>query len=194
MNNKQTTNYNEIQGDLIKLTKEGKFDVIVHGNNCFCNMKAGIAVPMAQEFGCDRFPLELKETTYISDMGEMYSMPNNNYGDINKLGQIDYKTVSINTKTGRRLEGYTLPKPDFIISFIVVNAYTQYSPGIHLKPFDYEAMALCMRKMNHIFKGQHIGMPKIGAGLAGGDWERIKQIIQTELTNCTVTVVIYKTN
>jgi len=37
----------------------------------------------------------------------------------------------------------------------------------------------------------HIGLPKIGAGLAGGDWNRIKEIIKTELTDCKVTVVIY---
>jgi len=33
---------------------------------------------------------------------------------------------------------------------------------------------------------------KIGAGLAGGDWNRIKVIIQTELKDMDVTVVIYK--
>jgi O-acetyl-ADP-ribose deacetylase (regulator of RNase III) len=49
-----------------------------------------------------------------------------------------------------------------------------------------------MRKMNHIFKGKHIGMPKIGAGLAGGDWKFIQQIIVRELKDCIVTVVIYK--
>lgn len=32
-----------INGDLIRLAQEGKFDVIVHGCNCFCTMGAGIA-------------------------------------------------------------------------------------------------------------------------------------------------------
>ena len=36
------------------------------------------------------------------------------------------------------------------------------------------------------------GIAAIGAGLAGGDWNRIKAIIQTELKDCDVTVVIYK--
>jgi O-acetyl-ADP-ribose deacetylase (regulator of RNase III) len=49
-----------------------------------------------------------------------------------------------------------------------------------------------MRKINHTFKGKHIGLPKIGAGLAGGDWNRIKTIIQTELKDMKVSVVIYK--
>lgn len=32
-----------IQGDLLKLAQEGKFDVIVHGCNCFHTMGGGIA-------------------------------------------------------------------------------------------------------------------------------------------------------
>jgi O-acetyl-ADP-ribose deacetylase (regulator of RNase III) len=49
-----------------------------------------------------------------------------------------------------------------------------------------------MRKINHIFKGNHIGMPKIGAGLAGGDWDRIEKIIGTALKDCQITIVNYK--
>jgi O-acetyl-ADP-ribose deacetylase (regulator of RNase III) len=59
-------------------------------------------------------------------------------------------------------------------------------------PFDYEAFTICMRKINNIFTGKHIGMPKIGAGLAGGNWNRIEHIINVELRDCTVTVVNYK--
>jgi len=49
-----------------------------------------------------------------------------------------------------------------------------------------------MRKINHVFKGQHIGLPKIGCGLAGGDWNIVKEIIQKELKDCNVIIVIYK--
>ena len=49
-----------------------------------------------------------------------------------------------------------------------------------------------MRKINHMFKGQHIGLPRIGCGLAGGDWDIVRGIIQTELKDCHVTVVNYK--
>jgi O-acetyl-ADP-ribose deacetylase (regulator of RNase III) len=49
-----------------------------------------------------------------------------------------------------------------------------------------------MRKINSIFSGKHIGLPQIGAGLAGGDWNKIKKIIQDELKDCKVTIVIYK--
>ncbi|NCP97670.1 macro domain-containing protein [archaeon] len=40
----------EIQGDLIELALNGKFDVIVHGCNCFCNMGAGIAKTIKEIF------------------------------------------------------------------------------------------------------------------------------------------------
>jgi O-acetyl-ADP-ribose deacetylase (regulator of RNase III) len=153
-------NYQEIEGNLITLAKEGLFDVIAHGCNCFCRMKRGIAPQMAEAFGCDKYPLESHGQT----------------GNIDKLGQINYR--SLFTKGSNRL--------------VVVNAYTQYQWGTESKPFDYEAFTLCMRKINHTFKGKHIGLPQIGSHLAGGDWEIIKEIIKKEFKDCTVTVVIYK--
>ncbi len=184
--------YTEIKGDLIELAKQGNFDVIAHGCNCFCTMGAGIAVPMKIAFGCDKFALELtKELRYDDDDDEEYEVPTNNKGNINKLGQIDYQDILINTNTGRIIMGYSLPKPDFIIKVTVVNAYTQYHWDRNTKPFDYDAFTLCMRKMNHVFKGKHIGLPQIGSHLAGGDWELIKVIIQKELKDCKVTVVIF---
>jgi O-acetyl-ADP-ribose deacetylase (regulator of RNase III) len=183
--------YQEIKGDLIELAKQGNFDVIAHGCNCFCTMGAGIAVPMKIAFGCDKFPLERKEEVFIDQDDQESYYPTNNYGNINKLGQIDYQNIHINTKTGRLLAGYSLPKPDYIITVTVVNAYTQYHWDRNTKPFDYDAFTLCMRKMNHVFKGMHIGLPQIGSHLAGGDWVRIKEIIQRELKDCTVTVVVY---
>jgi len=39
-----------IKGDLIALALSGKFDVIVHGSNCFCTMGAGIAKTIKETF------------------------------------------------------------------------------------------------------------------------------------------------
>lgn len=39
-----------IKGDLLKLAKEGKFDVIVHGANCFCTMGSGIARQIREQY------------------------------------------------------------------------------------------------------------------------------------------------
>lgn len=155
--------YKEVDGNLITLALEGEFDVITHGCNCLCNMGAGIAPQMVKAFGVDQYNLESFTRR----------------GDINKLGQIEWLIER---------EG---PIP------FVVNSYTQFSYGKNhsdgvSKPLDYDALTLCMRKINHRFKDKRIGLPQIGAGLAGGDWNRIKQIIQTELKDCDVTVVIFK--
>lgn len=168
---------NRIDGDLIQLAKEGKFDVIAHGCNCMSTMGAGIAPQMAKEFGCDRFEMET--------LGR----------DINKLGCIDYETLYWEDDK----QWTKFPDEDgkwVTFKLTVVNAYTQYNYGRTHKnsataPFDYEAFTLCMRKINSVFEGKHIGLPKIGAGLAGGDWERIEKIIEEELWFCEVTIVTY---
>lgn len=167
---------NRIGGDLIQLAKEGKFDVIAHGCNCMSTMGAGIAPQMAKAFGCDRFEMELGGR------------------DINKLGNIDYQTFVLGEKTIWSLEDAKNNRNEPELT--VVNAYTQYNYGRNHKdgataPFDYEAFTLCMRKINSIFGGKHIGLPKIGAGLAGGDWDRIEKIIDAELWFCEVTIVNY---
>lgn len=194
--------YQIVKGDLIKLALKGEFDVITHGCNCFCTMGAGIAVPMAKEFGCNWFPLERRTIIALypdgNDDYEDYEEDTGNFGNINKLGQIDYEEIPINQRLGHKIAGYTLPKSDDIILVTVVNSYTQYSPGSSLPgetiPLDYGALRLCMKKINYTFKGKHIGLPKIGAGLAGGDWNRVESIIKEELRDCDVTIVEYNKN
>lgn len=194
---------NYIDGDLIKLALSGKFDVIAHGCNCFCTMGAGIAPQMAAAFGCDEFDKELTSYTDYDEDGDPYVVETSNRGDINKLGNIDWEHQYLWFKHPKAKDGLAVSmghksvgQPD-VQDIIVVNAYTQYMYGRNhadgvSNPFDYEAFTMCMRKMNQVFKGKHIGMPKIGAGLAGGNWNRIEHIINVELKDCQVTVVNYK--
>jgi len=49
-----------------------------------------------------------------------------------------------------------------------------------------------MKWIKEHFEGKRIGRPKIGAGLAGGDWGRISQIIDEKLTGEDVTLVEYR--
>ena len=154
----------EIDGNLITLAQEGKFDVVTHGCNCYCTMGAGIAPQMAKAFGADKFKKEKKK----------------HRGKIKKLGTIDYKLVRIE-------DG----------SVFVVNSYTQFNFGKNhptgdIAPVDYEAIRLCMRKINYTFSGKHVGLPLIGCGLAGGDWNIVKAIIEEEFTDCQVTIVHFK--
>lgn len=169
--------YKEIKGDLIKLAKEGKFDVIAHGCNCFNKMGAGIAVQFAEVFGADRFEKEHP----------------NYYGDIHKLGTIDYEILYKSKWDGSFVRQshveYKEDESEFALE--VVNAYTQYQ--YHL---DYEALRLCLRKINNtfgrrFFQSSKIGLPQIGCGLAGGNWDIVKSIIKEELKEMDVTVVIY---
>ena len=192
--------YTEIKGDLIELAKQGKFDVIAHGCNCFCTMGAGIAVPMKVAFGCDKFRLELlKEYRYDEESGQEYEVKTNNKGNINKLGSIDYEHKYLWFKHPMLKDGeasiamnHKTVGQENVKDLIVVNAYTQYHYSHKFgPPVDYEAITLCMRKMNHVFKGKHIGLPAIGCGLAGGDFKIVSEIIKKELKDCEVTVVIY---
>jgi len=165
-------NYKEINGDLVELALKGEFAVVTHGCNCFCTMGAGIAPQMAKAFSCDKFKQEQKLPRFI--------------GNINKLGTIDFERKEIYNKEDAVFH-----------SLHVVNSYTQYHYGKNYTndlstPLDYEALTLCLRKINHVFKGNHIGLPQIGCGLAGGDWNKVKEIIKKELKDCIITVVIYK--
>jgi len=143
----------EIKGDLIKLAREGNFDVIVHGCNCFCRMGSGLAPQIKENFP-EAWEADKQTTT----------------GDINKLGN------------------YTF---GFYQSLTIINAYTQYSYDASKKPLDYEALTLCLKKINFEFRGMSIGVPQIGAKRGGGDWNRIKNIIENELKDMDVTIIYF---
>ena len=170
----------EIKGDLITLALDNKFDAIVHGVNCFCKQKSGIAAAMVKVFKTDQF---LYEKIGV--------------GDYNKLGMIDWACYNmIRPKQPQMLTGElhntVLKKSDLHpLEMYVINAYTQYMYATdgNKHPLDYGAVELCFKKINHIFKGYNIGIPYIGAGKAGGDWNLIWDIIDVHTPNVNVTVV-----
>lgn len=57
---------------------------------------------------------------------------------------------------------------------------------------DSEAARSCMRWIKDRCSGLRIGLPKIGAGLAGGDWEISSRIIEEELAREDLTLVELK--
>lgn len=64
----------------------------------------------------------------------------------------------------------------------IVNCYTQYLYGRDKNTVyaDYTAIEKCMLSLKHQFDlSFKIGMPKIGSGLANGDWAIIENIINT---------------
>ena len=122
-------------------------DVIVHGCNCFKTMGAGIAKQIR----------EIYPGAYEADLNYGFK------GDRTKLG-----TYSSWTGPNHYL-------PDKMVT--VVNLYTQYK-YTGRNNFSYDAFEVGLEKVFGNFpKDYVIGIPRIGAGLAGGDWEKISDII-----------------
>lgn len=152
----------EIKGNLIRLAKEGRFDIIAHGCNCFCTMGSGIAPQIKNAFN-----------------GAWTADANTISGDFNKLGNY----TSSRELIGDQTNGFKELK--------IINIYSQYNHNASEKPLDYEALTLAFRKINHYYKGLTIGLPLIGAGLAGGDWAVIKQIMIDTLVDMDIVIVHY---
>lgn len=154
--NKPLTTMKTTKGDIIKLAKQQKFDIIIHGCNCMCVMGAGIAKQIKKHF----------PKAYQADKTTKRACRN-------KMG-----TYS----------SYYDQKYDVTI----VNAYTEYDyrgKGIKI---NYDSIRQVFEKIKHDFKDQKIAFPKIGAGLGGGDWSRITNIINEELDGEDYTFVEYR--
>jgi len=151
-----------IKGDLLKLADEGKFDVIVHGCNCFNNFGAGIAWIIAQKY----IP------AWKADQDTLK-------GDIGKLGT--YTKATILTKTNP------------VKVFNIINAYTQYGCNISINEdlFEYDSFETILHKLAQEYPNSNFGFPKIGCGLAGGNEEKIMNMIDdfSKNVNGDVTVV-----
>ena len=74
----------------------------------------------------------------------------------------------------------------------IVNAYTQYYPSVALKPFDYEAFGRVLPRIREYFFNHSIAMPKIGAGLAGGDWNKISLMINEAFPDKEIKIYVLK--
>lgn len=75
----------------------------------------------------------------------------------------------------------------------ILNCYTQYRYGTDSRKLNYEALYCCFEKINNLMTDQdHLLIPKIGCGLAGGDWQIVSTMIGKILKDKRVTVVNYK--
>jgi O-acetyl-ADP-ribose deacetylase (regulator of RNase III) len=89
------------------------------------------------------------------------------FGSKNKLGKIDIVKVTDDLS--------------------ICNCYTQYRPG---RDVDYDAIEKCLiniAKRKEEF--DDIRTPKIGCGIAGGDWSIVEKIFETHLPNATLYVL-----
>lgn len=72
----------------------------------------------------------------------------------------------------------------------VVNAYTQFDYRGDGVLVDYDAVHHCMGWIKTRYSRRRIGLPLIGAGLAGGHWPTIHRIIGDTLSGEDVTIVV----
>jgi O-acetyl-ADP-ribose deacetylase (regulator of RNase III) len=60
-------------------------------------------------------------------------------------------------------------------------------------PIRYEAVSVCLEKVatRALELGASVHMPRIGCGLAGGEWSRVEPIIEEQLCERGVAVTVY---
>ena len=147
-----------IKGNLLDAFDRGDVDVIAHQCNCFCNMGSGIAPQIAKRYPSAR----------IADNATAK-------GDSGKLGTFTRAIIS------RTVYGYGIKEG------LVYNLYGQYGYGGEGVNTKYESLKQAMQKMQQQLKNENdegiIGMPLIGCGLGGGDWEVVSKIINEVFSN-----------
>lgn len=61
---------------------------------------------------------------------------------------------------------------------VIFNLFTQLNYGYDGKKYvNYAAISQCFKTLSVILRGKTIAIPKIGCGLAGGDWNFVEQLI-----------------
>lgn len=155
----------ETKGDLIALCEAGRIHGMVHGCNCMHAMGSGIAGQLARKY--PEVPqADIDQTAF---------------GDFTKIGTFTDALVCLDDEADNM--------------FMVYNAYTQKTPSYNGEDvFEYEAFPRVLQAIRSDIE-QNInanmatpnpnwkfvlGFPQIGAGLAGGDWPRIRQMILDE--------------
>lgn len=135
-------------------------DIIAHGVNCKGAFGAGVAAIVARKYP--------KARHYYQDKFEE---------DGWRIGDVQFVKV--------------LGKQEYI-----ANCTTQHNfgsndsiPGFHV---DYDAIRSCMEKVKEFAKNNNfsVGMPKIGSGLAGGNWDMIKSILDEVFHDHDATVYV----
>jgi O-acetyl-ADP-ribose deacetylase (regulator of RNase III) len=115
----------------------------------------------------------------------------------NRYPQADYTDKSTirddKTKLGTYTRSIGFSKTTKVNSFIIINAYTQYSTNVskHVDLFEYAAFQNILNSLAEEYPDSRFGFPKIGCGLASENERRILDMIDdfSKLINGSVTVV-----
>jgi O-acetyl-ADP-ribose deacetylase (regulator of RNase III) len=136
-------------------------DMVIHQANCQCRMGSGIAKTIAAEY-----PEAVMADKYTSE------------ADLNKLGTFSWAKC----KKG---------------NVVIFNMYSQFMYGSDSRKTNYIHMARALWEikkhiMNYYNDSQRVCIPHlIGCGLAGGDWNVVKALLEDafeDFGNNSVTV------
>lgn len=72
----------------------------------------------------------------------------------------------------------------------IINLYSQFHYGFGKVNCDVGAIKDGFALLNEQYKGKTVCIPRIGAGLAGGDWSKIKQVIDSVTPDLNITLFI----
>lgn len=86
-----------------------------------------------------------------------------------------YHAYCDNVPMGKRL---ATVEPVKVEGKTIYNCFTQYNYGTDGKKYvNYFAIAHCFKMLSISLHGKTLAIPKIGCGLAGGDWKFVEQLI-----------------
>ncbi len=155
-----------IKGDATEpIISEGKYSVICHCCNAIGAWGKGFVVPLGKKYP------KAKEKYF-----EFIKASNKD----NRLGSVSFAKVTDN--------------------IIVANIIGQYDiyPKNGKIPLDYEALEKGFNLVIEMFNMHNmpltIHMPKIGCGLAGGDWNKVKDIINNTFIKNNIETYVYILN
>ena len=151
-----------VRGDLIQMARDGVVDILCQGNNIHNVQNSGFALYLRNAF----------PEAYKADCKTVK-------GDREKIGTYSLAVVNTPTFFGQSR------------NLIILNCYTQFTYWDPNDMFSYEGLEKVLIKIKEDFgeSGAKIGFPLIGAGLAQGDWKRIKAIFdKVDIPNCHIVV------
>jgi len=156
-----------IVGDLVNSAIEaaknpsGFQEFVGHGCNCHAAMGSGFAPLIASAF---------PQVEHADN--EMYEKYNRMGSNMGMLGNFSIARVSE--------------------SLVVLNIYTQYLPGKDLRLWALELgffnVNQKLREMSKVGVRPVLHIPRIGAGVAGGDWDVISKLIDENTPDIDVVV------
>lgn len=142
-----------VQGNLLELAKQGRYDAIAQSCNCFCNMGRGIAPQIAREFPEAKDADDATERGDKSKLGHFSVGQSSQYNVLiyNIYGQYGWKSEQVTYGTDYKsiFMGLRRMRDDLVSRFFTAEEVTTIK----------------------------VGFPKIGCGFGGGDWEFISGMI-----------------